>query len=192
MAEKTKQKKLIANIFTGKQFFWFILGLLFAGTGLALLIMYYMQAYSPLYSDLRETLSNALETFNSVTYTSFGFIGWGIIAFIIGAFIIAGALSFAAKIEDKEKDRKARRELRIEAMKKALATDQSSVIDQVIESGETVTVAAPIATEEVAPTIEVSAPVVEETPIETPVEEPTPTEETPVEETPTETEKEEN
>ena len=131
MAKNNKKDILIFKTFNIKQFISLILGLLFFLTGIALIILYFLEAYAPIYSSMKENLSSALSSFNSGTHTSLGFIGWGIISFLLGAIIIAISLSMASKLEDKEKERKARRELRLKQLKE---NTEEAVVEDVISS----------------------------------------------------------
>ena len=130
---KAKKKKeiLVFKQYTIKQFLSLILGISFLLTGVALLIMYYIYEYAPINSGAYATLSNALKTFNKGTHTTLGFIGWGIIALILGALIITLALSFAYKLEEKEKDKQTRREIRLKALKEQ---QNESLQDKIIAS----------------------------------------------------------
>ena len=135
MAKNNKKEVFIFKQFNVKQFIALIFGILFFGTGIALLILYHLEAYAPSRSALKEALSAALTTFNNGTHTNLGFLGWGIIVLLIGAIIIALSLSFASKLQDREKEREARREIRRKALKEATAEDTiDSVIDTINEN----------------------------------------------------------
>ncbi|MDY2727984.1 MAG: hypothetical protein SOV26_03150 [Candidatus Onthovivens sp.] len=133
MAKQDKKNNiLIFKTFSIKQFIWFILGIIVFGTGVGLLITYYVGEALPTRSPSYNSFLNALNAFNSFTHTSFGFIGWGIILLLLGAIIIAVVLSLSSKVEDKERERQARKELRLQALR--AENKQDNLIEDVIST----------------------------------------------------------
>ncbi len=122
---------LIFKQYTIKQFISLTLGLMFFLTGVALLIMYFIHTYAPIRSDVYKGLNNALSSFNSGTHTTIGFIGWGLICLLFGALVITLALSFASKLEEREKEKQARREMRLKALKEQ---ENEALEDKIIAS----------------------------------------------------------
>lgn len=131
MAKSNKKQILVFKTFTVKQFIWFVLGACFFLTGVALIIMYYLCEYLPYGSHSYKVLNSALSTFNSGTHTTIGFIGWGIICFLLGALLITIVLSLSSKLEDREKERKARRELRLNSLRK---NEDDAIVEEVIDT----------------------------------------------------------
>ena len=133
--KNSKDQILIFNSFSIKQFISLIIGILFALTGLGLIITYLIgdnlagvDKFVSYYKDY----SAALTSFNEMTHTTIGFIGWGIISLLFGVVVIAFALSLSTKTEEKAKESEARKEAR----RRALLENKVETKPDVIEASE--------------------------------------------------------
>lgn len=135
MAEKKKgQQKLVFKQFTIGQFIALCFGAVVFLTGVGLIITNYIGNSLEATTEAFKAFKRALESFNSFTHTSLGFLGWGIIVLLVGAVIIAFALSLSSKIEDRERERKSRRELRLQALKESKDKEAEGLVvnDEVV------------------------------------------------------------
>lgn len=118
MAQKTEKKIKkesdgLVHGFSIKQLIWFILGVLIAVLGLVFLVLGLIEDYA----DIPNSILTSPNAGMIAALGGIDFKWFGVLAFMLGVLIYALALSFASKNADREKEKEARREQRLKAMR---------------------------------------------------------------------------
>ncbi len=101
-------KKERATVFTTKQLFWFVLGVLITANAIIFLILGLINDYASIAYSPFEVPNNGMKT----ALGGIDFKWFGVITFILGTIIYSLALSFATKTQEREQERVARRKQR--------------------------------------------------------------------------------
>ena len=101
-------KKERAKVFTGKQLFWFVFGVLISINAIIFLILGLINDYAPIAYSPFETPNEGMKALLG----GIDFKWFGVITFILGTIIYSLALSFSAKTQEREQERVARRKQR--------------------------------------------------------------------------------
>ncbi len=107
---KNSSKKIIG--FTIKQFVWFIIALLIIATALCFLVLGLIEEYA----NIKNSIFTVPDSSMKSIFGGIGFVWFGVIFTCIGSIILAFALSLAAKDEERENEKEARRKQRLEQM----------------------------------------------------------------------------
>ncbi len=118
--KKTKSSK---KFLTPKQWVAFIIGILIALNALTFLVIGLVSDYGDLAYDIFESANNGMKA----SLGGIDFKWFGVITFVIGTLIYSLALSFSSKNDDREKEKEARRQQRLKAMKEL--QNQNVVVD---------------------------------------------------------------
>ena len=101
-------KKERAKVFTGKQLFWFVFGVLISINAIIFLILGLINDYASLaYSPFESPNNGMIAALGGIDFKWFG-----VITLILGTIIYSLALSFSAKTQEREQERVARRKQR--------------------------------------------------------------------------------
>ena len=101
-------KKERAKVFTGKQLFWFVFGVLISINAIIFLILGLINDYASLaYSPFESPNNGMIAALSGIDFKWFG-----VITLILGTIIYSLALSFSAKTQEREQERVARRKQR--------------------------------------------------------------------------------
>lgn len=101
-------KKERAKVFTGKQLFWFVFGVLISINAIIFLILGLINDYASLaYSPFESSNNGMIAALGGIDFKWFG-----VITLILGTIIYSLALSFSAKTQEREQERVARRKQR--------------------------------------------------------------------------------
>lgn len=101
-------KKERVKVFTAKQLFWFVLGVLITANALIFLVLGLINDYAPIAYSPFETPNEGMKALLG----GIDFKWFGVITFILGTIIYSLALSFFAKTQEREQERVARRKQR--------------------------------------------------------------------------------
>ncbi len=123
-----KSSKRIKS-FTVKQFVFLIIALLIITTAITFLVLGLIDDYANIKNSILTTPNSSMKS----KCWGIGFTWFGVIFTGVGSIILAFTLSSAAKLEERENEKQARRKQRIENMnatKSSSANDSTIVINQ--------------------------------------------------------------
>lgn len=123
-----KSSKRIKS-FTVKQFVFFIIALLIIATAITFLVLGLIDDYANIKNSILTLPNSSMKS----KCWGIGFTWFGVIFTGVGSIILAFTLSSAAKLEERENEKQARRKQRIENMnatKTSSANDSTIIINQ--------------------------------------------------------------
>ena len=123
-----KSSKRIKS-FTVKQFVFFIIALLIIATAITFLVLGLIDDYANIKNSILTLPNSSMKS----KCWGIGFTWFGVIFTGVGSIILAFTLSSAAKLEERENEKQARRKQRIENMnatKTNTASDSTIIINQ--------------------------------------------------------------
>ena len=123
-----KSSKRIKS-FTVKQFVFFIIALLIIATAITFLVLGLIDDYANIKNSILTLPNSSMKS----KCWGIGFTWFGVIFNGVGSIILAFTLSSAAKLEERENEKQARRKQRIENMnatKTSSANDSTIIINQ--------------------------------------------------------------
>lgn len=108
ITNKEKKSKSVLKVFTPKQLFWFILGVLITANAVVFLALGLINDYANLAFSPFEAANEGMKA----ALGGIDFKWFGVITLILGTIIYSLALSFSAKSAEREKEREERRKQR--------------------------------------------------------------------------------
>lgn len=123
-----KSSKRIKS-FTVKQFVFFIIALLIIATAITFLVLGLIDDYANIKNSILTLPNSSMKS----KCWGIGFTWFGVIFTGVGSIILAFTLSSAAKLEERENEKQARRKQRLESMnatKTNTASDSTIIINQ--------------------------------------------------------------